>query len=137
MPVWSQVSITSSRSESIEMNCTRSLAFAVTRPGDPKPERSLYKDVLGTTLVFEETRRDLGLRMRVTWQTSSRFGVVRACELASLGDLPVDVDEEVRRVVPVIEAVRGMTLSVVPASLTATRTVVRSWPTSSEMRRPS
>ena len=32
--------------------------------------RALYKDVAGTALVFEETRADLGLRMRVTWQTS-------------------------------------------------------------------
>ena len=68
------------------------LPFAQTRPGDPAPERSLYKDVLGTTLVFEETRADLGLRMRVTWQTSARFGVVRGCELAALGDAPVELD---------------------------------------------
>ncbi len=49
-------------------------------------QRALYKDVLGTTLVFEEVRPDLGLRLRVTWQTSARFGVVRSCELTSLAD---------------------------------------------------
>jgi hypothetical protein len=60
--------------------------FADRRPGDPAVERALYKDVLGSTLVFEETRPDLRLRLRVTWQTSARFGVVRSCELTSLAD---------------------------------------------------
>jgi hypothetical protein len=48
--------------------------------------RTLYKDVAGATLVFEEVRPDLGLRMRVTWATCDRFGVVRSAALANLGD---------------------------------------------------
>ena len=60
--------------------------FAELRPGDQAVQRTLYKDALGTTLVFEETRPDLGLRLRVTWQTSARFGVVRSCALTSLAD---------------------------------------------------
>ncbi|EYR63563.1 hypothetical protein N866_19805 [Actinotalea ferrariae CF5-4] len=59
--------------------------FAPLRPGDPAVERDLYKDVLGTTLVMEETRPDLGLRFRATWQTSARYGVVRGGALASTG----------------------------------------------------
>jgi hypothetical protein len=66
--------------------------FAPVRPDDPPVVRSLYKDVLGTTLVFEETRPDLGLRLRVTWQTSAIFGVVRSCELASVGEQQIEVD---------------------------------------------
>ena len=57
--------------------------FAELRPGDPRAERVLSKDVLGTTLVFEETRPDLSLRLRVSWQVSGRFGVVRTSELTS------------------------------------------------------
>ena len=60
--------------------------FAERRPGDPAVQRALYKDVLGSTLVFEEVRPDLGLRLRVAWATSARFGVVRTCELTSLAD---------------------------------------------------
>lgn len=60
--------------------------FAPRRPGDPDAERHLYKDPLGTTLVFEETRPDLGLRVRVTWRTAARFGVVREVEVASATD---------------------------------------------------
>ncbi|NUU18792.1 hypothetical protein HP550_16185 [Cellulomonas humilata] len=60
--------------------------FAPRRPGDPDAERHLYKDPLGTTLVFEETRPDLGLRVRVTWQTAARYGIVREVEVASTTD---------------------------------------------------
>jgi hypothetical protein len=66
--------------------------FAPTRPGDPVVERTLAKDYLGTTLVFEETRPDLGLRMRVVWETSARYGVVRRCELTSVAESPREVE---------------------------------------------
>jgi hypothetical protein len=68
------------------------LPFAETRPGDPAVERNLAKDFLGTTLIFEETRADLGLRLRVAWQTSARYGVVRSCELTSVADEPREVE---------------------------------------------
>ena len=57
--------------------------FAPVRPGDPETRRTLSKDELGTTLIFEETRPDLGLTFAVTWRTSGRFGVVRTCDLTS------------------------------------------------------
>jgi hypothetical protein len=54
--------------------------------------RALYKDVAGTALVFEETRADLGLRMRVTWQTGGRFGIVRTSELTNVGDRSCEIE---------------------------------------------
>ncbi|WP_130176950.1 hypothetical protein [Cryobacterium sp. SO1] len=66
--------------------------FAELHPNDQDVQRTLYKDALGTTLVFEETRPDLGLRLRVTWQTSARFGVVRSCALTSLAEHTLDVE---------------------------------------------
>lgn len=66
--------------------------FAPARPGDPATRRTLSKDYLGTTLVFEEDRPDLGLRVRVTWQTSARYGVVRTGELTSTTDEPVELE---------------------------------------------
>lgn len=63
--------------------------FAERRPDDPAVERHLYKDYLGTTLVFEETRPDVGLRARVTWRTSARYGVVREVALTAVADAPV------------------------------------------------
>ncbi len=54
--------------------------------------RTIYKDPLGTTLIFEESRADLGLTLRVSWQTASRFGIVRTCTLSSVGDKPQDIE---------------------------------------------
>jgi hypothetical protein len=54
--------------------------------------RTLYKDVLGTELVFEEVRPDLGLRLRVSWSTGARFGIVRRCELAGSNGRPASVE---------------------------------------------
>ena len=64
-------------------------------PAEPLPggtRRNVYKDIAGTTLVFEEVRADLGLRLRVAWQTSDRFGIVRTCELVNTGDRDLDVE---------------------------------------------
>jgi len=66
--------------------------FAPTRPGDPPVHRAILKDDLGTALVLEESRPDLGLRLRVTWTTSGRYGVVRACELSSTGGRAREVE---------------------------------------------
>ncbi|MDO8122545.1 hypothetical protein Q6346_14630 [Isoptericola sp. b490] len=66
--------------------------FAELRPGDAPVARTLYKDFLGTSVVFEEARADLGLRLRVAWQTSARYGVVRTCQLGSTSQDPVTVD---------------------------------------------
>lgn len=66
--------------------------FAPHRPGDPQGERHLLKDPLGTTLVFEETRRDLGLRVRVTWRTAARYGIVREVEVVATAQHDVRAD---------------------------------------------
>jgi hypothetical protein len=61
-------------------------------PAGVGARRNLYKDVLGTELVFEEVRPDLGLRLRVAWSTGARFGIVRRCELASVNGRPVSAE---------------------------------------------
>ena len=66
--------------------------FGRVRPGDVVPERNLYKDFLGTTVVFEESREDLGLCVRISWQTSRRYGLVRTCQVTSLAQEPVDIE---------------------------------------------
>ena len=43
--------------------------------------RSLYKNVLGDKLVFEETNHDLGLRFSYTWATSDEYGFVKQSDL--------------------------------------------------------
>jgi len=56
-----------------------------------RSRRRLYKNVLGTRLVFEEENEDLGLCFRAAWRTSDRFGFVRECALANRGAGPVSV----------------------------------------------
>jgi hypothetical protein len=43
--------------------------------------RSLYKNVPGTTLVFEECNLDLGLTFRYAWRTGETFGFVKSTTL--------------------------------------------------------
>src|SRR5258708_40125004 len=40
-------------------------------------ERNLYKNVLGSALIFEEINHDLGLLYRYAWRTSDAFGFVK------------------------------------------------------------
>lgn len=59
--------------------------FARHYDGVYRLERNLYKNVLGTTLIFEEINRDLDLSYRYSWQTSHRFGFVKKSLLSNHG----------------------------------------------------
>jgi hypothetical protein len=54
--------------------------------------RNLYKHVLDTSVVFEETNHDLGLRFTWSLSTCDRFGLVRNAVLENTGPDPVRVD---------------------------------------------
>ncbi len=54
-------------------------------------QRTLYKHVHGTSLVFEETNLDLRLRLRWELTTCDAYGIVRLCSLENLGDAPAEV----------------------------------------------
>src|SRR5215208_2389156 len=55
-------------------------------------ERNLYKNVLGTALVFEETNFSLGLSFRYAWRTSDMFGFVKTAWLKNLEDSACQVE---------------------------------------------
>ena len=59
--------------------------FAEAAADDPRIERNLYKNVVGTRLVFEEIRHDLGLAFRYRWAGCDEFGWVRTARLANRG----------------------------------------------------
>ena len=46
--------------------------------------RNLYKHVTGTSVIYEEIHRELGLAMRWELSASERFGLVRRCHLENL-----------------------------------------------------
>jgi len=49
-----------------------------------RTERNLYKNDLGSVLVFEEINEDLGLAFRYAWRFSDRYGLVRTARLTNL-----------------------------------------------------
>ncbi|MDG2460185.1 MAG: hypothetical protein P8M73_04825 [Luminiphilus sp.] len=59
--------------------------FALHFDGLYRVERNLYKDELGTTLIFEEINFDLDVRYRYRWQTAHRFGFIKRSSLANHG----------------------------------------------------
>ena len=75
-------------------------------------DRSLYKNVCGDKLLFEETNLDLGLTYRYAWRTSDRYGFVKTswlkeesgggCSVALIDGLqnilPYGVTEQTQRV---------------------------------------
>jgi len=65
--------------------------FGPAQNGQYKKSRNLYKNTLGNKLCFEEINHDLEVAFRYTWQTSARYGFVRASELENLGDASVEV----------------------------------------------
>ncbi len=54
-------------------------------------ERHLYKHVHGTSVIFEETNADLGLRFRWRLGACEPYGFIRECSLENLGNNPIDV----------------------------------------------
>jgi hypothetical protein len=65
--------------------------------------RNLYKNLIGDTVVFEESRDDLGLTFRYRWNTSDRFGFVRTSTVINhqlTGPVTVDVLDGLLNVVP-------------------------------------
>ncbi|MEM1211573.1 MAG: hypothetical protein AAGI68_04675 [Planctomycetota bacterium] len=74
-------------------------------------ERCLYKNALGTQVVFEEVRPDLGLRVRYRWATAERFGFVRTVWLENLEEgqaTDVEVLDGLRNLLPAGTALATM-----------------------------
>ncbi len=65
--------------------------FARQLDGAYRIERNLYKDMLGSTLIFEEINHDLHLTYRYSWQMSHRFGFIKQSWLSNQGAESIDV----------------------------------------------
>jgi len=65
-------------------------------------ERSLYKSVTGTRLIFESVNRELGLAFRYRWAASDEYGWVRTSMLRNLTGRRIDVEvlDGLRNVLP-------------------------------------
>ncbi len=55
-------------------------------------QRNLYKNIAGTTVVFEEINFDLGLTYRYAWRTGEQFGFVKSAWLSNTGATACQVE---------------------------------------------
>ncbi len=60
--------------------------FSDRHRGTYRIERNLYKNVAGTTVLFEERNHSLGLTYRYAWRTSERFGFAKTTWLQNQAD---------------------------------------------------
>jgi hypothetical protein len=68
--------------------------FTIRQYGQYVLERNLYKNVLGTSLVFEEINRSLDLRCRYAWRTSEKFGFVKTVWIQNISSMDAAVQVE-------------------------------------------
>lgn len=54
--------------------------------------RSIYKNVIGNKILFEETNYDLGVKFRYGWNNSEEFGFVKTSKLSNLNEFEIKVD---------------------------------------------
>lgn len=55
-------------------------------------ERNIYKNVSGTSILFEEVNHDLGLTYRYAWRTSEQFGFVKTAFLINEREAACDIE---------------------------------------------
>ena len=68
--------------------------FSIRQDGQYQVERHLYKNIPGTTLIFEEINHSLGLVLRYSWRTGDRFGFIKTTWLSNIVNdtSPCDVE---------------------------------------------
>jgi hypothetical protein len=84
--------------------------FASRHFGQYDLERNLYKNLLGTALVFEEINRSLEIRCRYAWRTSDKFGFVKTVWIHNLSSSDAAVQVEL------LDGVQN----ILPANITST-----------------
>ena len=68
--------------------------FSARQSGQYHITRNLYKNLLGTALVFEEINHNLELRYRYAWRTSEKFGFIKTAWLmnTSTSNTPCQIE---------------------------------------------
>lgn len=66
--------------------------FSVRYQGVYQIERNLYKNVLGTSIIFEEINHSLGITYRYAWRTSDTYGFIKTTWLQNIGDSSCQIE---------------------------------------------
>lgn len=64
--------------------------------------RSIYKNVVGNKILFEETNHDLGVIFRYGWHNSDEFGFIKTSRLSNLNtsEIKVDILDGIKNILP-------------------------------------
>ncbi len=93
--------------------------FSIRQDGRYKVSRSLYKNLFGNKLVFEEVNHDLKLTFRYQWRSSDKFGWVRTSYLLNDSDEVVQLSfvDGIQNMMPygVSEGLQGIRSNLVDA----------------------
>lgn len=68
--------------------------FSIRQEGIYRIERSLYKNIPGTALIFEEINHTLELTFRYAWRTGDQFGFIKTAWLSCRATNPAKIQVE-------------------------------------------
>jgi hypothetical protein len=68
--------------------------FSIRQDGQYSVERNLYKNIPGTTLIFEEINQSLEMVFRYSWRTGDRFGFIKTAWLSNISTTKIPCDVE-------------------------------------------
>jgi len=76
--------------------------FSTHHQGIYQIQRNLYKNISGTTIIFEEINKSLELKFQYTWRTSDRFGFVKSNLIRNEGstDCQVELLDGIQNILP-------------------------------------
>ncbi|RPJ47110.1 MAG: hypothetical protein EHM19_03405, partial [Candidatus Latescibacterota bacterium] len=71
-------------------------------PDESPVRRNLYKNTIGTRLVFEEIHDGIGLAFRYQWAACDEFGWIRTSTIENIGSSPIRVEllDGLRNILP-------------------------------------
>ncbi|GAB4496960.1 MAG: hypothetical protein OHK0052_07750 [Anaerolineales bacterium] len=78
--------------------------FSIRQDGIYRIERSLYKNIPGTALIFEEINHTLELTFRYAWRTGDQFGFIKTaclgCSAANPAEIHVELLDGIQNILP-------------------------------------
>jgi len=76
--------------------------FSERHRGNYRIERNIYKNIAGTTILFEEINHSLELSCRYAWRTSDAFGFVKTTWVKNIGeaDCHIEILDGIQNILP-------------------------------------
>jgi hypothetical protein len=70
--------------------------------GSYQIERNLYKNITGTTIIFEEINKNLEIKFQYAWGISDKFGFVKTSTVQNIGenDCRIEVLDGIQNILP-------------------------------------